>query len=135
MQASTDFLTGLLNRMSCERDLAKFIDEATNNGTLGSVLYIDLDDFKNINDGLGHQCGDILLKAISNSLLKIEEIDRQCYRMGGDEFIVILPEMEERNVNNLIQNMNIVMKEKNKKIYKEGYAKLEKRRKELRKKK
>ena len=100
MQASTDFLTGLLNRMSCERDLAKFIDEATNNGTLGSVLYIDLDDFKHINDALGHQYGDALLRNISHSFRQVRGIENSCYRVGGDEFIIIItPEMfleEER---------------------------------------
>ena len=91
MQASTDFLTGLLNRMSCERDLAKFIDEATNNGTFGSVLYIDLDDFKHINDALGHQYGDALLRNIAHSFRQVRGIENTCYRVGGDEFIIIIP--------------------------------------------
>ncbi len=42
-----------------------------------------LDDFKHINDGLGHQYGDILLKAISHSLRRIDGIENTCYRMGG----------------------------------------------------
>ena len=91
MQASTDFLTGLLNRMSCERDLAKFIDEATNNGTFGSVLYIDLDDFKHINDALGHQYGDALLRNIAHSFRQVRGIENTCYRVGGDEFLIIIP--------------------------------------------
>lgn len=90
MQASTDFLTGLLNRMSCERDLAKFIDEANNNGTFGSVLYIDLDDFKHINDALGHQYGDALLRNIAHSFRQVRGIENTCYRVGGDEFIIII---------------------------------------------
>lgn len=89
-QAFTDFLTGLYNRMCCERDLAKFIDEAQNEGTKGALLYMDLDDFKHINDALGHQYGDALLKAISHSLLRIEGIENTCYRMGGDEFVIII---------------------------------------------
>ena len=97
-QANNDFLTGLYNRMRCEQDLERFIRKAEISSVEGAVLYIDLDDFKNINDGLGHQCGDILLKAISNSLLKIEEIDRQCYRMGGDEFIVILEKTDKETL-------------------------------------
>ncbi len=90
-QAYTDFLTGLYNRMRCERDLAFQIDEAKKNHTTGALMYLDLDDFKHINEGLGHQYGDTLLKAISYSLRQVEGIDNNCYRVGGDEFIVIIP--------------------------------------------
>ncbi|MCR5720843.1 MAG: bifunctional diguanylate cyclase/phosphodiesterase [Lachnospiraceae bacterium] len=90
-QAYTDFLTGLYNRMCCERDLAMHIDAAKTAGTKGALLYLDLDDFKHINDGLGHQYGDVLLKAISHSLQRIEGIRNTCYRMGGDEFVIIVP--------------------------------------------
>lgn len=90
-QAYTDFLTGLYNRMCCVRDLAWHIDEAKNKGKRGALLYLDLDDFKHINDGLGHQYGDVLLKAISHSLQRIEGIQNTCYRMGGDEFVIIIP--------------------------------------------
>ncbi len=90
-QAYTDFLTGLYNRMCCERDLAKYVDEARITGDRGALFYLDLDDFKHINDGLGHQYGDVLLKAISHSLQRIEGIESTCYRMGGDEFVIIIP--------------------------------------------
>lgn len=90
-QAYTDFLTGLYNRMCCEKDLARFIDQAKNNGEKGALLYLDLDDFKHINDGLGHQYGDVLLKDISHSLQRIIGIGDTCYRMGGDEFVIIIP--------------------------------------------
>ena len=90
-QAYTDFLTGLYNRMCCERDLAWHIDNAKKNNLLGGLLYLDLDDFKHINDGLGHQYGDVLLKSISHSLQKIEGIQKTCYRMGGDEFVILIP--------------------------------------------
>lgn len=90
-QAYTDFLTGLYNRMCCERDLAKYIDIANTTNRKGALLYLDLDDFKHINDGLGHQYGDVLLKAISHSLQRINGIENTCYRMGGDEFVIIVP--------------------------------------------
>lgn len=91
-QANNDFLTGLYNRMRCERDLQKYLLQVKENGSHGSLFYMDLDNFKNINDGLGHQYGDILLQEISNSLRGITEIAKTCYRMGGDEFIIILPQ-------------------------------------------
>lgn len=90
-QAYTDFLTGLYNRLCCERDLAWHIDYAKKNQLSGALLYLDLDDFKHINDGLGHQYGDVLLKAISHSLQRIKGIGNTCYRMGGDEFVIIIP--------------------------------------------
>ncbi len=90
-QAYTDFLTGLYNRMCCERDLAQYIEKAETEGGKGGLLYLDLDDFKHINDGLGHQYGDVLLKSISHSLQRIPEIHNTCYRMGGDEFVIVVP--------------------------------------------
>ena len=90
-QAYTDFLTGLYNRMCCERDLAWHVDEAKKKNVKGGLLYLDLDDFKHINDGLGHQYGDVLLKSISHSLQRIEGIENTCYRMGGDEFVIVIP--------------------------------------------
>ena len=90
-QAYTDFLTGLYNRMCCERDLAMQIEHAKLEKRPGGLLYLDLDDFKHINDGLGHQYGDVLLKSISSSLQRIEGIRNSCYRMGGDEFVIIVP--------------------------------------------
>ena len=52
---------------------------------------MDLDDFKHINDGLGHQYGDVLLKGISHNLQRISGIESTCYRMGGDEFVILVP--------------------------------------------
>lgn len=89
-QANNDFLTGLYNRMRCEHDLEYYIRQTKEFGGEGALLYIDLDDFKHINDGLGHQYGDTLLKNISDSLKNISGVENNCYRMGGDEFIIIL---------------------------------------------
>ncbi len=90
-QAYTDFLTGLYNRMCCERDLARQIDEVNRCHETGALLYMDLDDFKHINDGLGHRYGDALLKAISHALQRVKGIENTCYRMGGDEFVILVP--------------------------------------------
>ncbi len=90
-QAYTDFLTGLYNRMCCEKDLAKYVDEARTMGTTGALMYLDLDDFKHINDSLGHQYGDALLQDISKAMSRIDGISNSCYRMGGDEFVIIVP--------------------------------------------
>ncbi len=105
-QAYTDFLTGLYNRMCCERDLACQVDKAQLSGTKGGLLYLDLDDFKHINDGLGHQYGDVLLKSISNSLQRIDGICNSCYRMGGDEFVIIIPPESFERYDQIIAEIN-----------------------------
>ena len=93
-QAHNDFLTGLYNRMKCEVDLRKVIRRTEKAGLKGAILFIDLDDFKHINDGLGHQYGDILLQQIAAGLTGIPGLRGHCYRMGGDEFIIIIgPEL------------------------------------------
>lgn len=89
-QANNDYLTGLFNRMKCEKDLKEIVDDAVKNNTKGSVLFIDLDNFKHINDGLGHQYGDLLLQEIAKMLSGISQISDNCYRLGGDEFVVII---------------------------------------------
>ena len=93
-QAHNDFLTGLYNRMKCEVDLRKVIRRTEKAGLKGAVLFIDLDDFKHINDGLGHQYGDILLQQIAAGLQSIVGLRGRCYRMGGDEFVaIVMPDM------------------------------------------
>ena len=104
-QAYTDFLTGLYNRMCCEKDLAKYVDEARNNGTHGAIMYLDLDDFKHINDSLGHQYGDILLQDISKAIGRIEGIQNSCYRMGGDEFVIVVPPENYYRVDKIIEEI------------------------------
>lgn len=89
-QANNDFLTGLYNRMRCESDMEKYVSQTKEYDGEGALLYLDLDDFKHINDGLGHQYGDVLLRAISHSMQRVEGIEKTCYRMGGDEFIIIV---------------------------------------------
>ncbi len=87
---NSDFLTGLYNRVRCEADIRLYLEMTKNYGGEGALFFIDLDDFKHINDGLGHQYGDILLKEISADLRKIPGIESTCYRVGGDEFMVIV---------------------------------------------
>lgn len=104
-QAYTDFLTGLFNRMCCEKDLAKYVDEARNTGTRGALMYLDLDDFKHINDSLGHQYGDALLQDISKAISRIEGISSSCYRMGGDEFVIIVPPKSYYRIDKIMEEI------------------------------
>ena len=89
-QISNDHLTGLYNRMRCEQDLNRYIKDAEEKGSEGAYMLIDMDDFQNINDGLGHQHGDRLLKSIAHNLVRVAGIENNCYRISGDEFAVIV---------------------------------------------
>ncbi|WP_408070356.1 EAL domain-containing protein [Butyrivibrio sp. JL13D10] len=104
-QAYTDFLTGLYNRLCCERDLVSYIDKAKKNNSKGMLMYLDLDDFKKINDGLGHQYGDVLLQDISTAIKSIDGVQNSCYRMGGDEFVIIVPPENYHKLDSILEEI------------------------------
>ena len=104
-QAYTDFLTGLYNRLCCERDLVSYVEKAKKNNSKGMLMYLDLDDFKKINDGLGHQYGDILLQDISAAIKNIDGVQNSCYRMGGDEFVIIVPPENYHKLDNILEEI------------------------------
>lgn len=104
-QASHDYLTGLYNRKRCEQDLERCLKQTIEFGTEGAILYIDLDDFKHINDGLGHQYGDALLQNIAKHLCQIPNVEEHCYRVGGDEFVVIVQPENYGLLHEMIEHM------------------------------
>ena len=89
-QAQNDYLTGLYNRMKCDSDIRKVVEQAKANNQTGAILFLDLDNFKNINDSLGHDYGDALLKEMGAYFQSVVGLRNHCYRMGGDEFILIV---------------------------------------------
>ena len=109
-QAYTDFLTGLYNRLCFERDLARHVEEAKRTGKKGALMYIDLDDFKHINDGLGHQYGDILLKTISKAMSSVSGLEGSCYRMGGDEFVAIVTSEHYERLELILEDIQEIFK-------------------------
>ncbi|MBE94687.1 sensor domain-containing diguanylate cyclase [Marinobacter sp.] len=94
--AARDALTGLLNRREMTRLLDEEIVRATRYGRNLALLWIDFDHFKNINDVYGHAAGDSVLKAVSALLAESVRSVDSVGRFGGEEFIVLLPEMEYR---------------------------------------
>lgn len=84
--ARHDFLTQLPNRMSFLVQLEKELQA----GHTGAVLLLDIDNFKSINDTLGHLCGDELLKLIAGRLLSISDENMMVGRLGGDEFLILI---------------------------------------------
>ncbi|MDR1902437.1 MAG: GGDEF domain-containing protein [Treponema sp.] len=87
--AEHDPLTGLYNRRKFIDDFEEAISLMKNNGTAGYLLFMDLDDFKHINDTMGHLEGDALLGCIAGYLSENEELIGTPYRYGGDEFAII----------------------------------------------
>lgn len=89
-QASHDAVTGLLNRREFERRLAELIGDARVDGEHHVICYVDLDQFKIVNDTCGHNAGDELLRQLSALLAETLRSSDTLARLGGDEFGVLL---------------------------------------------
>ena len=90
-----DPLTGLPNRTLLNDRLSQAINQAERHNHFGAVMFIDLDRFKNINDSLGHHAGDDVLKASAERMEFCRRDEDTVARMGGDEFVWVLPELAE----------------------------------------
>lgn len=93
--AHYDALTDLPNRVLFQDRLEHALTQAHRNGSQVALLYLDLDRFKPINDTLGHHVGDLLLKAVADRLRSSVRESDTVTRMGGDEFTVIVPGIEQ----------------------------------------
>jgi two-component system, cell cycle response regulator len=92
--AITDALTSLHNRRYMESHLGTLVDEAAARGKPLSLLILDIDFFKSINDNYGHDAGDDVLREFATRVRKsIRGIDLAC-RYGGEEFVVVMPETD-----------------------------------------
>ncbi|UCV27897.1 EAL domain-containing protein [Ferribacterium limneticum] len=89
--AQHDALTGLPNRLALLMRLAQLLPEARRHGWMVAIMFIDLDRFKVINDTLGHQVGDELLREVACRLSNLIRETDFVARLGGDEFVIILP--------------------------------------------
>ena len=89
-QAEHDSLTGLINRQTFERRLERVIDTAEENDSRHALCYLDLDQFKIVNDSCSHAAGDELLRQLSKELSKIIRHRDTLGRLGGDEFAVLM---------------------------------------------
>jgi len=92
--AEHDSLTGMYNRRRFQIELVDAINDSVRMGGVGAMLFMDLDQFKDVNDSSGHQAGDALLMEVGACLTEVIQDDGLVARIGGDEFAVVL-----RNVN------------------------------------
>ncbi|MEG4499460.1 EAL domain-containing protein [Microcoleus sp. F10-C6] len=95
-QASHDQLTGLPNRLLFNERLSLALATAHQNAEMLAVIFLDLDRFKNVNDTLGHPVGDLLLQAVSQRLTSCLRVGDSIARWGGDEFTVLLYNLNSR---------------------------------------
>jgi diguanylate cyclase (GGDEF)-like protein/PAS domain S-box-containing protein len=108
--ANHDTLTNLPNRSMIESSLSKALalhqESSPERQGATAILFIDLDRFKVINDSLGHDVGDLLLKAVGLRLLKVVGRQEIVGRLGGDEFLIIIPQLKEtQDAANLAQTV------------------------------
>lgn len=103
--ASTDSLTGLMNRQSYYQDLRM------HGGRINAVVSVDMNNLKYLNDNFGHDAGDTALKTVAETLRANMGEHAAAYRVGGDEFIILYAGVTEESVQNNIENMRAKMDE------------------------
>jgi diguanylate cyclase (GGDEF)-like protein len=110
LQANYDLLTGLANRQNLTRYLSDLVH--LDNGRLTAVLFLDLDHLKVINDSLGHETGDEVLKEVGTRLRKVTPPESFLSRFGGDKFVIVLPQVgHENEAVELAEKLLAVMRE------------------------
>ena len=104
--AQTDVLTGLLNHGTFGQQLEALIDA----GEPFSLVMLDLDSFKPVNDGMGHQAGDLLLRQVADAIVAASRESDRVYRYGGDEFAVLLPRTDGDHVGPIAERVRAAVK-------------------------
>ncbi|MBK4739118.1 GGDEF domain-containing protein [Noviherbaspirillum pedocola] len=107
----TDHLTGLLNRRALFEQMELVFNLARRQRTPLTLVYVDVDKFKQINDTAGHKTGDAVLGAVANSLLAHRRRTDLVGRLGGDEFAVALPDTDHHAARALLTGLNKQIRE------------------------
>ncbi|HYU50048.1 MAG TPA: diguanylate cyclase [Candidatus Limnocylindria bacterium] len=109
-QSARDQLTGLFNRRYMEESLDRELRRASREGYSLGLLMMDLDHFKDLNDGFGHAAGDLMLRAVGEFLGSSVRGDDVACRFGGEEFVVILPRASLENTRRRAETLREGMK-------------------------
>ncbi|MGX8795197.1 GGDEF domain-containing protein [Fusibacter sp. JL298sf-3] len=110
MYSYIDPLTGIKNKRSFDDDLIRIEEKFARYAYAYAMVFLDVDDFKDVNDGYGHTVGDQVLKYIANTIKGSVRKSDEVYRMGGDEFIIIL---DETNYEEAMYIMRSIFSDKN----------------------
>jgi diguanylate cyclase (GGDEF)-like protein len=108
--ALTDPLTGVLNRRGFERDASSRLLESSDDA-MGALLFVDLNEFKQVNDEYGHQVGDQVLMNAAERIRKSLRADDIIGRPGGDEFVVLVPDVDSRIAETLAKRLTRSLEE------------------------
>lgn len=103
--AEHDPLTDLFNRRKFTQEFEKSLRTAVRYNHKNTLLFLDLDQFKDINDTSGHQAGDELLQSVANTLIRVTRFTDLVARLGGDEFAILMPESNEHGAEVLSQKI------------------------------
>jgi len=106
LAASRDPLTGLVNRRVMEMILKREFSRALRYETPLAVAFLDLDDFKSLNDRYGHEFGDTVLRYVGNQLVRMSRDSDIVTRFAGDEFVLILPGNRHDDASQMVQRLN-----------------------------
>ena len=109
--ATRDSLTGIGNWRHFEAVAGRELGRARRSGKSLSAAYIDLDNFKQVNDSLGHQAGDLLLVSVASVLQESVRTIDCVARLGGDEFVVLMPETEQEGARIVLERIRSAIKE------------------------
>lgn len=112
-QARKDSLTGLSNRFVFEERISSIVEQAKRHGHPLTLASLDLDHFKAVNDSMGHMKGDQVLKQVAEILKNQVRLTDLLVRMGGDEFLLVLPDTSIRDARYLAERLCLAVEELN----------------------
>lgn len=110
-EARTDHLTGLANRREFERVMEREVALSERHGRRMSVMMIDLDNLKRINDRQGHRAGDGALRIVAQQLQRVVRTSDLCARVGGDEFAVAMPETSIERARDVAERLRAAIRQ------------------------